>query len=130
MKILIVDDHEPMRKIIKTILRKVGFEDMEEAENGREALSKLKEKKFDVVLLDQNMPGLSGIELLKLMKQDEHLKNIPVIMITAETSKEKVLEAIQLGVSEYIVKPFTAETLKKKNRKCRKNLIRTIALSQ
>jgi two-component system chemotaxis response regulator CheY len=126
MKILIVDDHEPMRKIIKTILRKVGFEDMEEAENGREALSKLKEKKFDVVLLDQNMPGLSGIELLKLMKQDEQLKNIPVIMITAETSKEKVLEAIQLGVSEYIVKPFTAETLKKKIESVIKNLIRTI----
>ncbi|MFZ8803661.1 MAG: response regulator [Candidatus Calescibacterium sp.] len=114
MKILIVDDHEPMRKIIKTILRKVGFEDMEEAENGREALLKLKEKKFDVVLLDQNMPELSGLELLKIMKQDEQLKNIPVIMITAETSKEKVIEAIQLGVSEYIVKPFTAETLKKK----------------
>ncbi len=114
MKILVVDDHEPMRKIIRTILKKAGFEDIEEAENGKEALSKLKEKKIDIVLLDQNMPGISGLELLKIIKQDEKLKNIPVIMVTAETSKEKVVEAIQLGVYDYIVKPFTPELLKKK----------------
>lgn len=114
MKILVVDDHEPMRRIIKTILRQAGFLDSEEAIDGKDAIAKLKEKKFDIVLLDQNMPGLTGIEVLKIIKQDPELKNIPVIMITAETSKEKVMEAIQLGVSDYIVKPFTAEILKKK----------------
>ncbi|GBD03547.1 Chemotaxis protein CheY [bacterium HR19] len=114
MKILVVDDHEPMRRIIKTILRQAGFSDSEEAVDGKDAIAKLKEKKFDVVLLDQNMPGLTGIEVLKIIKQDPELKNIPVIMVTAETSKEKVMEAIQLGVSDYIVKPFTAEILKKK----------------
>jgi two-component system chemotaxis response regulator CheY len=114
MKILVVDDHEPMRRIIKTILRQAGFSDSEEAIDGKDAISKLKEKKFDIVLLDQNMPGLTGIEVLKIIKQDPQLKDIPVIMVTAETSKEKVMEAIQLGVSDYIVKPFTAEILKKK----------------
>jgi len=114
MRILIVDDHEPMRKIFKNILRKVGFEDMEEAVDGRDALQKLREKKFDIVLLDWNMPGLTGADVLREMKKDENLKDIPVIMVTAETSKEKVIEAIQLGVADYIVKPFTPETLKKK----------------
>jgi len=114
MRILIVDDHEPMRKIFKNILRKVGFEDMEEAVDGRDALRKLREKKFDIVLLDWNMPGLTGADVLREMKKDENLKDIPVIMVTAETSKEKVMEAIQLGVADYIVKPFTPETLKKK----------------
>ncbi len=114
MRILIVDDHEPMRKILKNILRKVGFHDMEEAVDGRDALQKLKEKKFDIVLLDWNMPGLTGADVLREMKQDDSLKNIPVIMVTAETSKDKVMEAIKLGVSDYIVKPFTPETLKKK----------------
>lgn len=114
MRILIVDDHEPMRKIFKNILRKVGFEDMEEAVDGRDALQKLREKKFDIVLLDWNMPGLTGADVLREMKKDENLKDIPVIMVTAETSKEKVIEAIQLGVVDYIVKPFTPETLKKK----------------
>ncbi len=114
MRILIVDDHEPMRKILKNILRKIGFDDMDEAADGREALSRLKEKRFDLVLLDWNMPNMNGAEVIKQMKADENLKNIPVIMVTAETSKEKVIEAIKLGISEYIVKPFTPETLKKK----------------
>lgn len=114
MRILIVDDHEPMRKIIKNILRRIGLEDMDEAVDGRDAVAKLREKNFDIVLLDWNMPGMNGLEVLKIMKSDQNLKDIPVIMVTAESSKEKIMEAVKFGVSDYIVKPFTAEVLKKK----------------
>ncbi len=114
MRILVVDDHEPIRKILKSVLKKIGFDDVEEAVDGAEALRILKQKKFDVVLLDWNMPNMSGLDVLKEMKKDQDLKGVRVIMVTAETSKEKVLEAINLGVSEYVVKPFTPEVLKKK----------------
>lgn len=114
MRILIVDDHEPMRKIIKNILRQIGLEDMDEAIDGRDAVKKMKEKNFDIVLLDWNMPGMTGLDVLKIIKSDQNLKNIPVIMVTAESSKEKIIEAVNFGVTDYIVKPFTAEVLKKK----------------
>lgn len=114
MRILIVDDHEPMRKIIKNILRQVGLEDLDESPDGRDAIAKMKEKNFDVVLLDWNMPGMNGLDVLRIMKSDQNLKNIPVIMVTAESSREKIMEAINFGISDYIVKPFTGEVLKKK----------------
>lgn len=114
MRILIVDDHEPIRKILKSLLKKIGFGDVQEAVDGIEALRMLKQSKFDVVLLDWNMPNMSGLDVLKEIRKDETLKGVRVIMVTAETSKEKVLEAINLGVSEYVVKPFTPEVLKKK----------------
>ncbi len=114
MRILIVDDHEPMRKIIKNILRQAGLEDLDESPDGKDAIMKLKEKSFDLVLLDWNMPGMNGLEVLKTMKSDQRLKDVPVIMVTAESSREKIIEAINFGVSDYIVKPFTGEVLKKK----------------
>lgn len=114
MRILIVDDHEPMRKIIKNILRQVGLDDLDESPDGKDAIMKMKEKSFDIVLLDWNMPGMNGLEVLKVMKSDQRLKDLPVIMVTAESSREKIIEAINSGVSDYIVKPFTGEVLKKK----------------
>ncbi|MEZ0323815.1 MAG: response regulator [Hydrogenothermaceae bacterium] len=113
-KILTVDDMATMRKIIKSLLAQLGYTDVEEAENGKDALYKLKQNKYDLVLLDWNMPEMDGITLLQEIRKDPELKNIPVIMVTAEAKKENVLLAIQSGANNYIVKPFTAETLKEK----------------
>ncbi|MBI3606706.1 MAG: chemotaxis response regulator CheY [Nitrospirae bacterium] len=114
MKILIVDDMSTMRRILKNSLKQIGYTDMEEAEDGNDALTKLREGGFGFVVSDWNMPNMSGLELLKAIRQDEALKAIPVLMVTAEAQKENIMEAIQAGVSNYIVKPFTAETLKEK----------------
>lgn len=114
MKVLVVDDHEPMRKILKNILRSVGYHDIVEAQDGQDALNKLKTQKYDVILLDINMPGLSGYDVLKSMKDDQTMKDIPVIMVTGESSKEKILELLKLGISGYLVKPFTPDSLKRK----------------
>ncbi|MDM7273736.1 chemotaxis response regulator CheY [Sulfurihydrogenibium azorense] len=113
-KILTVDDMATMRKIIKSLLTQLGYTNVDEAENGKEALAKLKQQKYDLVLLDWNMPEMDGITLLQEIRKDPDLKNIPVIMVTAEAKKENVLQAIQTGANNYIVKPFTAETLKEK----------------
>ncbi|MCX7759626.1 MAG: response regulator [Hydrogenothermaceae bacterium] len=113
-KILTVDDMATMRKIIKSLLTQLGYTDVEEAENGKDALYKLKQNKYDLVLLDWNMPEMDGITFLQEIRKDPELKNIPVIMVTAEAKKENVLLAIQSGANNYIVKPFTAETLKEK----------------
>jgi len=114
IKILTVDDMATMRRIIKSILNQLGYHNVDEAENGKDALSKLKQNKYDLVLLDWNMPEMDGITLLKEIRNDPQLKDIPVIMVTAEAKKENVLLAIQSGANNYIVKPFTAETLKEK----------------
>ncbi|GAB6072366.1 chemotaxis response regulator CheY [Venenivibrio stagnispumantis] len=114
IKILTVDDMATMRRIIKSILNQLGYNNVDEAENGKDALSKLKQNKYDLVLLDWNMPEMDGITLLKEIRNDPQLKDIPVIMVTAEAKKENVLLAIQSGANNYIVKPFTAETLKEK----------------
>jgi two-component system chemotaxis response regulator CheY len=114
VKILTVDDMATMRKIIKSLLNQLGYKDIDEAENGKEALAKLKQQKYDLVLLDWNMPEMDGITLLREIRKDSQLKDIPVIMVTAEAKKENVLLAIQTGANNYIVKPFTAETLKEK----------------
>lgn len=117
MKILVVDDMSTMRRIVKNILKQLGYTNVEEAENGKEALEKMRAERFGFVVSDWNMPVMSGIELLKSIRADGALKDIPVLMVTAEAQKENIIEAVQAGVSNYIVKPFTAETLQEKMEK-------------
>ena len=114
MKILVVDDMSTMRRIVKNILKQLGFSNMEEAENGQEALQKLKADTYGFVVSDWNMPVMPGIEMLRAIRADEKLKHIPVLMVTAEAQKENLIEAIQAGVNNYVVKPFTAETMQEK----------------
>jgi two-component system chemotaxis response regulator CheY len=114
MKILVVDDFATMRRIVKNILKQLGFENIEEAEDGEQAYTKLKSGNFKLVVSDWNMPNLDGLGLLKKVRSDPDLKNLPVLMVTAEAEKEKVVEAIKAGVNNYVVKPFTAEVLKEK----------------
>ncbi len=113
-RFLVVDDMSTMRKIIRTILAQLGYTNVDEAENGKEALAKLRTGNYQFVLLDWNMPEMDGLETLKAIRADEKLKDIPVIMVTAEAKKENVLTAIQAGANNYIVKPFTPEVLKEK----------------
>ena len=117
MKILVVDDMLTMRRIVKNIMRQLGFANVEEAENGQDALTKLRAESFGFVISDWNMPVMTGIELLRAIRADDSLKAIPVLMVTAEAQKENLIEAIQAGVSNYIVKPFTAEVLQEKMNK-------------
>lgn len=116
MKILIVDDFSTMRRIIKNLLRDLGFNNTSEADDGLTALPMLKSGNFDLLVTDWNMPGMQGIDLLKAVRadEDEQLKNIPVLMVTAEQKKEQIVEAAQAGVNGYVVKPFTALILKEK----------------
>src|SRR4030066_294367 len=114
MKILVVDDFSTMRRIVKNLLRQIGYENIEEAEDGAQAYSKLKNGGFGFVVSDWNMPNMDGLDLLKKVRSDPELKDLPILMVTAEAEKEKVVTAIQAGVSNYIVKPFTGETLKEK----------------
>ena len=117
MKVLIVDDFATMRRILRNILKQIGFTDIAEADDGNTALKELQKGKFDLVLCDWNMPEMPGIELLKTLKADEQLKDIPFVMVTAEAQKENIIEAVKTGVSSYIVKPFTAETVNEKLKK-------------
>ncbi len=114
MKILVVDDMSTMRRIVKNILKQLGFNNLEEAENGQEALTKLKADTYGFVVSDWNMPVMMGIDMLRAIRADEALKKIPVLMVTAEAQKENLMEAVQAGVSNYVVKPFTAETMQEK----------------
>ncbi len=114
MKILIVDDFSTMRRIIKNLLRDLGFNNTQEADDGTTALPMLQKGDFDFVVTDWNMPGMQGIDLLKAIRVDEKLKNIPVLMVTAEAKREQIIAAAQAGVNGYVVKPFTAATLKEK----------------
>lgn len=114
MKILVVDDMATMRRIVKNILKQLGFADVEEAENGQEALQKLRDGTFGFVVSDWNMPVMTGIDMLRAIRADEKLKSIPVLMVTAEAQQSNLVEAVQAGVSNYIVKPFTAETMQEK----------------
>jgi two-component system chemotaxis response regulator CheY len=111
MKILVVDDMTTMRRIVKNILKQLGFANVEEAENGQEALQKLRAERFDFVVSDWNMPVMTGIDMLRAIRADAQLNAIPVLMVTAEAQQANLVEAIQAGVSNYIVKPFTAETM-------------------
>ena len=114
MKILIVDDFSTMRRIIKNLLRDLGFNNTEEADDGNTGLPKLQSGNFDFLVTDWNMPGMTGIDLLRAVRADERLKTLPVLMVTAEAKKEQIVMAAQEGVNGYIVKPFTAQTLKEK----------------
>ncbi len=114
MKIIIVDDFSTMRRIIKNILRQLGFNNVTEADDGATAWPKIQAEEFDLVVTDWNMPKMSGLELLKNIRNDENLKDIPVLMVTAEALKENIIEAVKAGVSNYIIKPFTAETMQEK----------------
>lgn len=114
MKILVVDDFSTMRRIIRNLLRDLGYNNTEEADDGNSALPVLKAGDFDFLVTDWNMPGMSGIELLKAVRADERLESLPVLMVTAESKREQIIEAAQAGVNGYIVKPFTAITLKGK----------------
>ena len=114
MKILIVDDMASMRRIVADALFQIGFRNLIEANHGEGALKILKSDSIHLVLCDWNMPKMSGIELLKKVRNDEKLKHIPFIMITAEGKKENVLEAVKEGVNNYIVKPFNTQSLKEK----------------
>lgn len=114
MKILLVDDSNTMRRIQKNTLEKLGHTDVIEAQDGVEALDKLKGGGFELVLMDWNMPNMTGIEALRKLKSDPSLKPIPVIMVTSESEKSKILEALQAGAANYVVKPFQPETLKEK----------------
>lgn len=114
MKILIVDDFSTMRRIIKNLLRDLGFTNTTEADDGSTALPMLQNGNFDFIVTDWNMPGMSGIELLKACRQDDRLKDIPILMVTAEAKRDQIVEAAQAGVNGYVVKPFTAAVLKEK----------------
>ena len=114
MRILIVDDFSTMRRIVKNLLTDLGFTNMSEADDGQTALPILKQGNFDFVVTDWNMPGMTGIDLLKAIRSDERLKTLPVLMVTAEAKREQIIEAAQAGVNGYIIKPFTATTLQEK----------------
>ena len=122
MRILVVDDFSTMRRIVRTLLKEIGYVNSDEAEDGARALQKLRAERFDFVVSDWNMPNMTGIELLKAIRADEALKHLPVLMITAEARKENIIEAAQAGASGYIVKPFTAATLDEKMTKILKTL--------
>ncbi|WP_111497708.1 chemotaxis response regulator CheY [Marinobacter bohaiensis] len=114
MKILIVDDFSTMRRIIKNLLRDLGFTNTDEADDGNTALPMLKSGKYDFLVTDWNMPGMSGFELLQACRADDTLKDLPILMVTAEAKRDQIVAAAQAGVNGYVVKPFTAAVLKEK----------------
>lgn len=114
LKFLVVDDFSTMRRIIRNLLKELGFTNVDEAEDGVAALARLKAGSFDFVVSDWNMPNMTGIELLRAIRADETLRHLPVLMVTAEAKKENIVEAAQAGASGYVVKPFTAATLDEK----------------
>lgn len=114
MKILVVDDFSTMRRIIKNVLHELGYSNTDEADDGKTALPMLQGGSYDFVITDWNMPGMQGIDLLKAIRSDSKLASTPVLMVTAEAKKDQIVMAAQAGVNGYIVKPFTAETLREK----------------
>ena len=123
MKFLIVDDFSTMRRIVRGLLKEIGYNNAEEAEDGAVALNMLKNAKFDFVVSDINMPNMNGFELLAAVKKDESLKHLPVPMVTAEARKEDIVRAAQDGAAGYIVKPFTKATLEEKVQKIMQKLM-------
>ncbi|MCB8888489.1 MULTISPECIES: chemotaxis response regulator CheY [Halomonadaceae] len=114
MSFLVVDDFPTMRRIVRSLLKELGFTNVEEAEDGQDALNKLRAGNFEFVVSDWNMPNLDGLEMLKEIRQDDALKALPVLMVTAEAKKENIIAAAQAGANGYVVKPFTAATLEEK----------------
>jgi len=117
IKVLIVDDFATMRKVVRNLLKQVGYEDIVEAEDGVMALKALKSQKIDVIVSDWNMPNMTGLELLKAVRADADLSKTPFLMVTAEALQDNVVAAVKAGVNNYIVKPFTAEVLNEKIKK-------------
>ncbi len=122
MKFLVVDDFSTMRRIVRGLLKEIGYQNCEEAEDGVEALNMLKGAKFDFVVSDINMPNMTGFQLLSAIKADPTLKHLPVLMVTAEARKEDIVLAAQSGAAGYIVKPFTKATLEEKVQKIMQKL--------
>ncbi|MGB5569992.1 MAG: chemotaxis response regulator CheY [Sedimenticolaceae bacterium] len=114
MKILVVDDFSTMRRIIRNLLRDLGFNNTQEADDGVTALPMLQAGSFDLLITDWNMPGMQGIDLLKAVRSDDKLRGLPVLMVTAESKRDQIVEAAQAGVNGYVVKPFTVRTLEEK----------------
>jgi two-component system chemotaxis response regulator CheY len=125
LKFLVVDDFSTMRRIVRGLLKEMGCNNVEEAEDGQVALSMLKGTKFDFVVSDINMPNMNGFDLLKAIKADDSLKHLPVLMVTAEARKEDIVLAAQSGAAGYIVKPFTKATLEEKVQKIMQKLAAT-----
>jgi len=114
MRVLVVDDFATMRRIIKNVLKQIGFTNVVEADDGTSALTVLKKDKIDLIVSDWNMPKMTGLDLLKAVRGDESIKDIPFLMVTAEAQQDSIVEAVQSGVNDYVVKPFTADVLKEK----------------
>ncbi len=121
-RFLVVDDFSTMRRIVRNLLKELGFVNVQEAEDGVEALKKLRAETYDFVVSDWNMPNMTGIELLREIRADARLKHLPVLMVTAEAKRENIIEAAQAGASGYVVKPFTAATLDEKLKKIFQNM--------
>lgn len=122
LKFLVVDDFSTMRRIVRNLLKELGFQNVEEAEDGAVALRKLREGGFDFVVSDWNMPNMDGLTMLQNVRADESLKHLPVLMVTAEAKKENIIAAAQAGANGYIVKPFTSATLDEKLNKILQNI--------
>ena len=114
LKFLVVDDFSTMRRIVKNLLNDLGFFNTAEADDGHSALAELRKGPYDLIITDWNMPGMPGLDLLKAVRGDAKLAKLPVLMLTAEAKREQIIEAAQAGVSGYVIKPFTAQTLKEK----------------
>lgn len=114
LKFLVVDDYSTMRRIVKNLLHDLGYPNVQEADDGNTALPMLKNGSFDILITDWNMPGMPGLDLLKAVRADAKLAKLPVLMLTAEAKREQIVEAAQAGVNGYVIKPFTAATLKEK----------------
>ncbi|MEA3221954.1 MAG: response regulator [Thermodesulfobacteriota bacterium] len=114
MKILVIDDFSTMRKIVKGILRQLNFNNIVEADDGSTGLNVLQNEQVDLIICDWNMPKVTGLELLKVIRADDALREIPFLMVTAEAKQENIVEAVKAGVNNYVVKPFTSEILDKK----------------
>lgn len=114
MRFLVVDDFNTMRRIVRNLLKELGFNNVEEAEDGVDALAKLRTGGFDFVISDWNMPNMDGLQLLQTIRADAAMGKLPVLMVTAEAKKENIIAAAQAGASGYVVKPFTAATLEEK----------------
>lgn len=128
LKFLVVDDFSTMRRIVCNFLKELGFSNVEEAEDGAVALKKLREGNFDFVVSDWNMPNMDGLTMLQRVRSDDVLKEIPVLMVTAEAKKESIIAAAQAGASGYIVKPFTAATLGEKLNKILQNTVNSVSI--
>ena len=122
LNFLVVDDFSTMRRIVRNLLKELGYNKIEEAEDGVDALEKIRAGQIDFVVADWNMPNMDGLELLKTIRADDALKHIPVMMVTAEAKKENIIAAAQAGASGYVVKPFTAAILEEKLNKEKKKM--------